>query len=143
MRRRSEAGNTLAALALLLVILVGAGGWNYWRNVQAEAREFRPYRGYTDEAIAKLTAAYEAQRDHDKGRWEKAARRGVAVKDEAFLGDQVNEFSRVQKISERKRAMRDEVAESQATLKLLQAEKRKRAQEKQGIWRVLQLAVRF
>jgi hypothetical protein len=143
MRRRSEAGNTLPALALLLALLVGAGAWNYWRNSQADAKEYRPFRGYTDQEIAQLTAAYEADRDHDKSRWEKVERGRVAVKDKAFLGDQVQEFARVQRISESKRAVRDQVAESQATLKLLQAEKRKRAQEKKGIWRVLQLALRF
>ena len=36
MNRRREAGNSVLALLLLLVIAGGAGAWNYQKNVEAE-----------------------------------------------------------------------------------------------------------
>jgi hypothetical protein len=131
--RRSEAGGGLVALLLLLAILVGAGAWNYRRNVVVEDDDYRPFRGYTDEAIEQLIDAYEGQHEHRSKRFEAAASRTVEVEGKAYFGGQVREFERVQRISKNKRALRDEIAESQTSLKLLRAESSKRARERQKL----------
>jgi hypothetical protein len=131
--RRSEAGSSVATLILLLAILVGAGVWNYRRNAAVEEDDYRPFRGYTDEAIAQLIEAYEGQHEHKSQRFEAAARREVKVGGKAYFGEQVQEFERVQRISQNTRALRDEIAESQTSLKLLREEAAKRAREGQKL----------
>lgn len=131
--RREEAGSSVVPLLLLLAILVGAGAWNYRRNVAVEEDDYRPYRGYTDEAIEKLIDAYEDQHERSSKRWETAADRDVKVQGKGYFGEQVQEFERVQRISSNTRALRDKLAESQASLKLLREESSKRARERQKL----------
>jgi hypothetical protein len=128
-----EAGGGVVALLLLLAILVGAGAWNYRRNVMVEDDGYRPYRGYTDEAIEQLIEAYEGQHEQRSQRFEAAAGRTVEVEGKPYFGGQVREFERVQRLSQSKRALRDEIAESQTSLKLLKEEAAKRARERQKL----------
>lgn len=132
--RRLEAGRGVVALLLLLAILAGAGAWNYRRNSQAEEEEgYRPFRGYTDEAIAQLIEAYEDDHERTSERFEAAASRRVNAEGKAYFGEQVQEFERVQRASKNTRALRDEIAESQTSLKLLREEASRRAREKQKL----------
>jgi hypothetical protein len=133
MTRRSEAGSSVVTLLVLLLILAGAGAWNFRRNLAAEEAEYRPFRGHSDEAIGQLMAAYEGQHEHDTARYQAAADRKVNVHGKDYFGEQVEEFERVQRLSKNTRALRDELAESQATLKLLEEERSKRAQERQKL----------
>jgi len=131
--RRLEAGSSVIPLLLLLAILVGAGAWNYRRNAAAEENDYRPFRGYTDEAIEQLIDAYEGQHERSSKRFEAAASRKVRVEGKAYFGEQVQEFERVQRISKNTRTLRDELAESQTSLKLLREESSKRASERQKL----------
>jgi hypothetical protein len=128
-----EAGGSTMPLLLLLAILVGAGAWNYQRNAAVEEDVYRPFRGYTDEAIEQLIDAYEGQHERSSQRFEAAASRDVEVEGKAYFGEQVQEFERVQRISRNTRALRDELAESQTSLKLLKEESSKRARERQKL----------
>jgi hypothetical protein len=129
-----ETGRSVVALLLLLAILAGAGAWNYRRNAAAEEEDaYRPFRGYTDEAIAQLIEAYEAEHERTSSRFEKAARRKVDVEGKAYFAEQVQEFERVQRTSQNTRALRDEIAESQTSLKLLREESSRRARERQKL----------
>jgi len=121
----------VVALLLLLGILIGVGTWNYRRNLVAEQAEYRPFRGHGDEAVAQLVAAYESQRERDSKRYQAAAGRTVTVRGKDYFGEQVQEFERIQEISANTRALRDELAEGQTTLKLLKEEQEKRAEERQ------------
>jgi hypothetical protein len=131
--RRLQAGSSLVPLVLLLAILLGAGAWNYRRNTALEESDYRPFRGYTDEAIEQLIDAYEGQHERSSQRFEAAASRKVKVEGKAYFGDQVHEFERVQRISKSARALRDDLAESQTSLKLLREEASKRAGERQKL----------
>jgi len=131
--RRLEAGNSLILLLLLLVIAAGAGAWNYRRNVALEQDGYRPFRGYTDEAVEQLISAYEDQHEQSSKRFDTVANRNVKVQGKGYLGEQVHEFERVQRISKNTRAVRDELAESQTSLKLLRKESSKRASERQKL----------
>ena len=128
--RRLEAGAGVAALLLLLAILAAAGAWNYRRNAALEEDDYRPFRGYTDEAIAQLIDAYEGDHESSTQRFETAANHKVKVEGKAYFGEQVQEFERVQRISKNTRGLRDELAESQTSLKLLREESSKRARER-------------
>jgi len=125
-----EAGAGVVALLLLLAIAAGAGAWNYRRNVAAEQNDYRPFRSYTDEAIEQLVQAYENDHERSEKSFESAARRNVKVEGKAYFGEQVQEFERVQRISKNTRALRDEMAESQTSLKLLREEAARRAKER-------------
>ena len=131
--KRSEAGRSVIMPLLVLAILVGAGAWNYRRNAAVEEEDYRPFRGYTDEAIEQLIDAYEDQRERSSKRFEAAASRKVNVEGKAYFGEQVQEFERVQGISQNTRALRDGIAESQTSLKLLREESSKRARERQKL----------
>ena len=131
--RRLEAGGSVIPLLLLLAILVGAGAWNYRRNAALEEMDYRPFRGYTDEAIEQLIDAYEGQHEHSSKRFDAAASRNLKVEGKAHFGEQVQEFERVQRVSRNTRALRDDLAESQTSLKLLREEASKRAGERQKL----------
>ena len=131
--RRLEAGSSVIPLLLLLAILLGAGAWNYRRNAAAEENDYRPFRGYTDEAIEQLIDAYEGQHEHSSKRFEAAASHRAKVEGKAYFGEQVQEFERVQRLSKNTRTLRDDLAESQTSLKLLREESSKRARERQKL----------
>ena len=111
---------------LLLLILVGAGGWNYYRNAELENAELRPYRGYSDTALEQLIAAYETEVDHRSGRYQAVAARDVAIRDRALLGDRVDEFERIQRISQQRREVGGQLTDNMVSLEGLQIEQQKR-----------------
>ena len=123
----------MITMLLLLAILVGAGAWNYRRNAAVEEDDYRPFRGYTDEAVEQLIDAYEGQHERSSKRFEAAASRKVKVEGKPYFGEQVQEFERVQRISRNTRTLRDGLAESQTSLKLLKEESSKRARERQKL----------
>jgi hypothetical protein len=131
--RRQEAGAGVIALLLLLVIAAGAGAWNYRRNAVAEDNDYRPFRGYTDEAIEQLIDAYENQHDDRSQRLDRATSHNVKIQGKGHYDEQIREFERVQRVSRNTRALRDELAESQTSLKLLREEAAKRAAERQKL----------
>jgi hypothetical protein len=132
MRKRRENG-AVAPLLLLLLVLVAAGAWNFKRNLDAEAEEYRPFRGHTDQQVADLLEAYEGRHEANSERWEAAASRRTSARGRGYFGEQVDEFERVQQAARQTRAARDAVAETQTTLKLLQEEEGRRAQERQKL----------
>jgi hypothetical protein len=120
-------GAVNSKLVLLLVLLVGAGGWNFYRNTQLETTAARPFRSYSDADLEQLISGYQGEMAIHSKRYQQVVNNGsVRVKDGGLLGDQVNEFERVQKISQRRRDMADQVAERQIALNQIQAEREKR-----------------
>lgn len=133
MTRRREAGSSVLALLLLLALAAGAGAWNYRRNLEIERAEYRPFRGYTDEAMEQLAAAYEGKQSRDSHRYERASQQRVRAEGKAYFDEQVREFERAQQVGAHKKALRGELAEAQTALKLLEQERRKREQERDRV----------
>jgi len=134
MANASGSRSQLSLLLVLLGILAGAGAWNYQRNVQLENAEPRPYRGYSLEELEVLKSAYKAEADAHGERFRAAASRQVRVHDGGMLGDQVDEFERVQRISTGKREIAGAYAKNQVQLEAVDAEINRRAEEGVG-WR--------
>jgi hypothetical protein len=125
----AKTSGTSGPLLLLLVILCAAMGWNYQRNAEAESQEARPYRGYSDVELEQLKSAQQSETQGRDAIYQ-AGVRTVTVRDGSLLGDRVNEFERVQKVSTQRRERAHRVAESQASTSLIEAEQDKREEDR-------------
>jgi hypothetical protein len=119
----------MRTLLLILVLCGGAGAWNYHRNLQAERAEPRPYRSLTEEALASLAAALEAEVEDLTSSYEAASGRKVSITEEALLGEKVREFERVQSISQSTRAIGQRLSQSEGSLQRVRKELRRREEE--------------
>lgn len=119
-------------LTLLLALLCGVGAWNYRRNVEAEAALPRPYRSYNEAQLDQLIAASRASLDGLVAHYEKVSGHSIQARDQAFAGDQIKEFERVQSMSRSVRALGYEISESEGLLRELEAEKRRRGDSAVG-----------
>jgi len=130
-KRKKSRGRTL--LTLLLALLCGVGAWNYRRNVEAEAAVPRPYRSYSQAQLDQLIAASRASLDDMVAHYEKVSGHSIQARDQAFAGDQIKEFERVQSASRSVRRLGYEISESEGLLRELEAEKRRRGDSAVGL----------
>lgn len=111
------------ALAVLLVVALGAGGFNYHRNWSAEAEEApRPYRGYGDDDLAALVGAYEQEVAALQERYDAARAAPRAEGRGQLLGEQVRDFERARARGDALRQLAADVAEREAVLRELHRE---------------------
>ena len=129
MAKSSGKGGQVFLLLILLGILVGGGTWNYQRNLKIEEAEPRPYRGYSLEQLESLQAAYRQEVDHHTQRYRAASNRKVMIREGGFIDEQVDEFERVQRISQGTRAIADQFAKNQVQLDEVMKEISRRARE--------------
>ena len=124
---RKGGGGQLVPLLFLLALLGGYGTWNYQRNLEAEAAIPRPYKGYSDEQLAQLEAAYRAQVEALNQRYDAASGSRTRSKDVQLLGEAVDQFEQVQRNSRAVRDLGSRVSQEQASLDAIAAEKALRA----------------
>jgi hypothetical protein len=136
MEKSSGKGGQVFLLLILLGILVGGGTWNYKRNLKLEEGEVRPYRSYSLEQLESLKAAYQNEVDRYTQQYHEASSRKVHIREGGMLGEQVDEFERVQRISEGTRAIADRYAKNQVQLEELTKEISRRARERDS-WKLL------
>ena len=106
----TRVGQTL----ILLVILGAAGGWNYHRNTQIDNAVLRPYRNYADEDLQQLISAYRSEVEVQMERYRNdPSAKTVSVRDAGLLGDQIEEFERVQRASKQRQESAYRVTENQ------------------------------
>ena len=122
--------NNRGLLVLLVAILVVAGGWNFVRNTRTDNAEVRIYRGYSDAELEALISVYQREVDQRTETYRRVADRGVVVRDRALLGGQVDEFERVQRLSQQRRALGGQVTDNQISLEQIEIEQRKRAADR-------------
>ena len=127
MANSSGSGGQIGLLLVLLGILVGAGYWNYQRNLALEDAVPRPYKGYSLEELERLRDAYAGEVDRHSERFRVESGRTVSVREGSYLGEQVDEFERIQKISVGKRKIAGDYARNQVQLEAVNAELQKRA----------------
>jgi hypothetical protein len=125
-RTRSGSGGKLLLLALLIG---GLGAWNYQRNVEAESKEIRPYRAYSDADLESLELAFRAELEILDARYEQGKGLKFKATNQGFGQAQVDEFERVQRASHAKREIGYQAAEGQATLDAVVQERELRARQ--------------
>lgn len=142
MPRRSERG-AASSLVLVLVLLVGAVAWNFHRNLEAERREFRPYRSYAEADLEALIEGYEQAAEKAEARYEGVASRRAEARATGHVMGNVREFERVQGAADATRAARQDFASARASLDLLREERSRRAGERSPIRVFLRRAFTF
>jgi len=143
MTRHTERGS-VGLLVLVLAALVGLIGWNYQRNVAAEQRVFRPYRGYADADLAALVGAYEGEAERTGNRYDKSVTQRVdAHGGTGLLMGNVREFERAQAAARRTRDARENFADARAGLEELKKEQLLRAGERSKLQVFLRRAFTF
>ncbi|MEZ4330567.1 MAG: hypothetical protein R3F35_02360 [Myxococcota bacterium] len=127
---RRVAGNTTGSLALLLVLLLGAGGWNYHRNYQHElaSAKTRPYSSYSARDVELLRDAVVAELEVARARLSRAKKgRARAVRDQGTVAGNVRQFDRTARASDAIRAASGDVAEREGMKAALDRELESRA----------------
>jgi hypothetical protein len=130
MGKRDAGATRLGTLLVLLLLLGGAGGWNYHRNLQAERAEPRPYRGLAEADLEALGEALEAELDAYTRRYESATGRRVDVREGGLLAENVQQFERVQAHSRDTRELGQQLSQTQGSLGRVRQEQRKREEER-------------
>lgn len=135
---RRTAGRASGSLLFLLVLLAGAGGWNYHRNLEIERQSegHRPYEGYATEDIEALRAAFEAELAGSQARFAAAKRQRTRPKgDLGSVSGNVAQFAQTAQTSRAIRRAAAGVAEQQVELEELDRELQLRANLGQGLMR--------
>jgi hypothetical protein len=91
---RSEGSPKL--LLLVLVGLLGAGGYNYHRNYEAEAAVPRPYESYAVEDLQALLAAYESENASLAQAYDGARQRARPAARGGLIAENVKAFEQAQ-----------------------------------------------
>jgi hypothetical protein len=142
MSKRSERGSA-SALVLLLLLLIGGVGWNFHRNLEAERREFRPYRGYAEADLDALIEAYEQASEKAGSRYHRVVDRRSEPKAKDHVMANVAEFERVQNAGRATRDAREQYADARASLEVLRKERSHRATERSKLRVFLRRAFTF
>ena len=120
---KATAGRAMI-VALLLLTIGGAGGYNYHRNFLAEQAEqgARPFKGYARQDLVNLGQAYGLQVEGQRGEYDRLASRRLQGRSGDMLDENIADFERIQRASDRKRVVAGEVAGNQARLAEIEAE---------------------
>lgn len=127
--KMAKSSGTSGPLLISLLILCAAMGWNYMRNSDAELREVRPYRSYSDSELEQLKTAQQSEADARDAIYRAGTRR-VTVRDRGLLAKRIDEFERVQRVSVLHRERAHQASESQAAISMIEAEQAKRDEDR-------------
>ena len=133
------------ALLVLLGLVAGAGAWNYHRNWLRERAEEkpRPYRALSDADLARMEEAYRLELAKFNDRYGSQRSRRVVARDRGLIGDQIEEFERVQRAAQRSRQLSGTAAEFQVQLDHIAEEHQIRSQAGAGLMVHLKRLVRI
>ncbi len=123
-------GSRAKLLFALLALAGGLGARNNQRNVETESAELRPFRSYSDADLESLTEAYRAEIETYTKRYEVRTGRKVRINEHVHPDQKLREFERVQRISQNTRDLVTELAQRHVAVEQLDAERRKRVEER-------------
>ncbi|MEM9177087.1 MAG: hypothetical protein AAGC67_17855 [Myxococcota bacterium] len=135
---RRTAGRASGSLLFLLVLLMGAGGFNYHRNLEIERQSegHRPYESYSTEDIQALRDAFESELVGSEAKFAAAKqRRSRPQGDVGSISGNIDQFAQTAQTSRAIRAAAAGVAERQNELSELDRELALRANLGQGLMR--------
>ncbi|MBW2230830.1 MAG: hypothetical protein JRH17_10605 [Deltaproteobacteria bacterium] len=132
--QRREAGSVAVSL-LLLALLIGAGGYNYWRNFQREQLDERPrpFRTYETADLESLRDAYTTEVSQAEGRFSAQNRRRVRPASQPLMAESVDEYERVKRSSVKLRDLKADVAEHEARVREINRELSFRSAQLAGV----------
>ncbi len=108
---------------LILVLLGGAGAYNYRRNQAAEEQKAaRVYKSYSDAEIAALIEAYEQEIETLESRYDAAKSRSLETRSGSLIDERIEDFERAQKAGSSTRSMGAVVAQKESILRELRRE---------------------
>ena len=136
-------GENRGPVVLLLIVLVAAGGWNFVRNTRIDNAEVRIYRGYSDVELEELIGVYQGEVDQRTKAYRQVADRNIVVREPTLLGAQVDEFERVQRLSQHRRDMAGQVTDNQISLEQIEIERAKRRADRPVYKMILRRLLNF
>lgn len=122
-KTHTNQGGALPALLLLVLVLAG-GGYNYWRNLQAEPP--RPYEAYGDAELGQLIAAYEGEVSQPGA--SPPAANGRPGGSGTLLQQRVDDFEDAQRRGNAHREAMGQIAGQEGVLRQLRDEQQARAE---------------
>ena len=133
---RRQSGRATGSILLLLVLLSGAGAWNYHRNLQIEKETegVRPFESYSTEDLVLLRDAYQTELSGVKAQFADAKRHRVRPKsDVGSISGNVDQFAQTTRTSTRIRKAASNVAERQGQIADVERELELRSRLGQGL----------
>jgi hypothetical protein len=129
---RNAGGASTLLLVALLIGAIGAGAWNYHRNWQREqeSRASRPLAGYATEDLEALAEAYRGEVKAGAAKYDHAKQGRAQSRDRAYFDEQVQEFEKVQRASNRTREVGAQLAERETSLRAVEDELAQRGPER-------------
>jgi hypothetical protein len=117
-------GSSTGKLLLVLAVLVAAGGYNYHRNLEAEAAEEgpRPYQGYSEEDIRSLLDAYRSEAEALEKRYHAARGQRVGGSEGGMLDENIRAFESARQRAGAVRELGAQVSMRQAAIVDLEEE---------------------
>ena len=137
MRRQAGFGSAFMLL-VIVVAAIGAGAWNYQRNLKLEqaSRAARPLSGYSTEDLEALADAYRGEVASRSARYEGAKGQRAEARERAYFDQQVQEFEKVQRQSSKARDAGGELAVREAALRDVEAELAARGSDGSSEWEI-------
>ena len=135
---RRTAGRASGSLVFLLLLIAGAGGFNYHRNLEIERQSegHRPYEGYSTEDIQALRAAFESELAGSEAKFAAAKRQRTRPQgDVGSISGNIDQFAQTAQTSRAIRAAAAGLAERQNELSELDRELALRSNLGQGLMR--------
>lgn len=145
-QNRNQAGRALGSVLLLLLIVAGAGGWNYHRNweIEKQTEGTRPYKGYAEADLESLRAAYGGDLDQKRSQFDQAKRQRTRPKrDQGSIANNVDQFARTARTSAAIRQAAGDVAAGQGQLAELDREIELRTRFGKGMERHIKRLITF
>lgn len=109
-------------LIIVFLGLVGAGGYNYHRNYEAEAAVPRPYASYEEQDLQALLEAYAGVNAELEQRYQSTRSRGQGDTRTGLLDENLKAFEAVQKRSQANRDLGQKLSIQQAAVRDIEAE---------------------
>jgi hypothetical protein len=113
---------TLMSLLVLILLVGGAGAWNYDRNLKKENQVPRPWKSYETSDLRSMASAYEREIERTSESWEQARSRRATASGRGHVDDRAREFDRIYAQGKSVRDLKGKLADHEVVLAQIQEE---------------------